>query len=70
VHEIVEHSKNGLLIPAAATENEIRLALEEYIGFSPETKNAMRQNAVKTYEDKFNAQKNYTTFVQTVLKGQ
>jgi colanic acid/amylovoran biosynthesis glycosyltransferase len=70
VHEIVEHSKNGLLIPAAATENEIRLALEEYIGFSPETKNAMRQNAVKTYEDKFNAQKNYTTFAQTVLKGQ
>jgi colanic acid/amylovoran biosynthesis glycosyltransferase len=70
VHEIVEHRKNGLLIPAAATENEIRKALEEFIAFSPETKNAMRQNAVNTYEDKFNAQKNYTTFVQTVLKGQ
>jgi len=70
VHEIVEHRKNGLLIPAAATENEIRSALEEFIAFSPETKKAMRQNAVNTYEDKFNAQKNYTTFVQTVLKGQ
>lgn len=68
VHEIVEHRKNGLLIPAAATEIEIRSALDEFIAFSSETKQAMRQNAVKTYEDKFNGQKNYTTFVKTVLK--
>lgn len=68
VHEIVEHRKNGLLIPAAATENEIRKALEEFIAFLPETKHAMRQNAVKTYEEKFNAEKNYTAFVKTVLK--
>lgn len=69
VHEIVAHRKNGLLIPAAATDHEIRLALEEFIAFSPETKHAMRQNAIKTYVEKFNAEKNYTEFVQTVLKN-
>ena len=69
VHEIVAHRKNGLLIPAAATDHEIRLALEEFIAFSPETKHAMRQNAVKTYVEKFNAEKNYTEFVQAVLKN-
>lgn len=68
VHEIVEHRKNGLLISASATEHEIRTALEEFIAFSPETKHTMRQNAIKTSEDKFNAAKNYTAFVKTVLK--
>ena len=68
VHEIVTHRKNGLLIPAAATDHEIRSALEEFISLSPEIKTAMRKNAVKTFEDKFTAHKNYHSFVQTALK--
>jgi glycosyltransferase involved in cell wall biosynthesis len=68
VHEIVNHLENGLLIPAAATDHEIRLALEEFIALPPEVKTAMRKNAVKTFEDKFTAHKNYTAFVQTALK--
>jgi glycosyltransferase involved in cell wall biosynthesis len=68
VHEIVNHRQNGLLIPAAATDNEIRSALEDFIALSPEAKNTMRRNALKTYKEKFSAYQNYHSFVETVLK--
>lgn len=68
VHEIVNHRQNGLLIPTAATEHDIRSALTDFMELSLDAKNTMRQNAVKTYEEKFSAHQNYNSFAQTVLK--
>lgn len=67
VAEIVEHNHNGLLLPSNPSPEELAIALRKFMHLSEEERNTYRQNAFNTWNEKYNAEKNYTVFVKEIL---
>ena len=65
--EIVNH-QNGVLLNPFPDENEVVAALNKLLDQSDEEKENMKIQAYKTWETQFNADRNYTNFVQDLLK--
>ena len=65
--EIV-NNKNGHLLPSNPTTVQISDAINLYCSLSQQEKKSKRDNAHNTWEDKFNAQKNYGVFVTQILE--
>lgn len=66
--EIVKDGYNGYLLNVIASSNEIANAITKYFALSDSKKNEMRANAFKTWEESYNAEKNYKIFIDDVLK--
>ena len=64
--EIV-NNKNGHLLPSNPTIVQISDAINLYCSLSEQEKKSKRDNAYNTWEEKFNAQKNYLTFIDQIL---
>ncbi|MCW5908124.1 MAG: glycosyltransferase [Chitinophagales bacterium] len=67
VAEIVEHEHNGLLLSPNPSPEELAVALQKFMYLSDEERNAYRQNAFNTWNEKYNAEKNYMAFVSEIL---
>jgi glycosyltransferase involved in cell wall biosynthesis len=67
VAEIVEDRKNGFLLPSNPTSEEAADKLKEFFSLSIDKRDFLRQNAYNTWNEKFNAEKNYQSFVQEIL---
>lgn len=68
VAEIVTNEFNGFLLPSNPTPEQITETLRRYKSLSEEEKNRMRGNAFTSWNQRFNAQTNYTRFVQSILE--
>ena len=66
VSEIVNED-NGYLLSANPTSQEIVSVIEKFQQLSNEDKEKKRKAAYSTWENKFNAEKNYTQFVEDIL---
>ena len=66
VSEIVNED-NGYLLSANPTSQEIVSVIEKFQQLSTEDKEKKRKAAYFTWEDKYNAEKNYTQFVEDIL---
>lgn len=66
--EIVFDGVNGRLLPEIFEINELADRIHEIISMSDADYNTLSRNARKIYEDKFNAEKNYTEFCKELLK--
>ena len=62
--EIVKDAYNGYLLRPDCTSADIAAAIQRYVNLSEEEKIGMRINARKTWEEEFNAEKNYPEFIQ------
>ena len=67
VSEIVEHEKNGILLDKNCTPNEIAAAITTFLNLSVEERTKYSEYAYNTWYEKFNAEKNYKEFVESVL---
>lgn len=68
VSEIIEDNKNGFLMTANPTPKEVSSFIMRYKKLSTSEKQKMKNNAYKTWENKFNAEKNYSDFISRVLQ--
>jgi glycosyltransferase involved in cell wall biosynthesis len=64
--EIV-NNENGYLLPENPTPDEVVSKIEQYFNLSTEEKNKKRKAAYDTWNTKYNAEKNYTAFVDEIL---
>ncbi len=62
IPEIIEHKKNGFLFDKNAKAEDIAKLIEKYYHLSYEEKKQLRINAYNTWDNKFNAEKNYKEF--------
>lgn len=62
IPEIVEHGVNGFLTEVRPSPQAIANAIKQMAKLNAQEYNAMRKNAYKVWETKFNAVKNYTEF--------
>ena len=67
VSEIVTHEVNGILLTPNPTSEEIATAIKQTAKLNEIQKTALRQNAYNTWNEKFNADKNYSNFVSEIL---
>ena len=67
VKEIVDHKTNGFLLKPNPQPSDLKLAIDEFLRFTPERRSQMANNAKLTWRSKFNAEKNYTAFVRDLL---
>ena len=65
--EIVKHKKNGLIISANATKEEVAEAIKTILGLSQAEYNDMSLSAYETWNTKFNNVKNNEIFIAEVL---
>ncbi len=65
---IVENGKNGYLLPVDFKTEEVCEALSSLLTLSDEEKAKMRQNALETWNSKFNAATNFTEFSKEINK--
>jgi colanic acid/amylovoran biosynthesis glycosyltransferase len=65
--EIVKDGYNGYLLSVIATPDEIARAITKYFALSATEKEQMRNNAFKTWNEHYNAERNYQTFIDSVL---
>lgn len=63
VSEIVIHNKNGYLIEKDFKPGTIRKCLKDYMLKSEKEQLLMRQEAYSSWKEKFNADKNYSIFI-------
>ena len=68
VSEIIEDGVNGFLLSANPTPQEVVLKINTYIQLSDNEKLKMREHAFNTWNTKFNAEKNYTEFIEEIKK--
>lgn len=66
IPEIVEQGVNGYLTEVRPAAQSIAAAIRKMAQLSPEEYKTMRHNAYKVWNDRFNAQKNYTEFAQEI----
>ena len=64
VSEIIDHGNNGILHGVDQDTDAVARSIEN---LSTERLNAMSKNAKKTWENLFNAEKNYTTFINALM---
>lgn len=70
VSEIIENDINGYLMPSNPSPEEIAYYILKFYYHPIDKKIEMTANTFKTWEEKFNAEKNYTDFVNTIFKLQ
>ncbi len=68
VHEIVEDAHNGFLLDANPTAEDIVLKISTFCNLSEKEKQNFRQNAINTWDTKYNAKKNYIQFVNDICQ--
>ncbi|MBI4647464.1 MAG: glycosyltransferase [Bacteroidia bacterium] len=68
VSEIIEDNYNGFLLPANPSPEEVTSIILRFYYLSEQEKQQLRQNAYNTWEEKYNAEKNYTKFIEQILK--
>ena len=66
VSEIVENNINGFLLEKNCSENDITKKIEEFYKLDISDVNKLKINAYKTWENKFNAKENFSSFVKTL----
>lgn len=66
--EIVCDKYNGYLINSSVSAEELKTSILDFISQDDDTTINMRQNARKTWETTFNAEKNYNFFYSTVCR--
>lgn len=67
VSEIVKNNFNGRLISKDFEDDDLAFEIKRFYGLSPEEKAQMRENARIYWEENFNAEKNYTNFVNNII---
>jgi len=67
VAEIVEDNANGYLLSPYPNAQEVEKKIRMFFELSADKKNELRKNSFATWNDKFNANKNYKQFVQEVI---
>lgn len=65
--EIVKKGYNGFLLSTNPSPEEIAEAIRNFYFLSLEEKQRMRENAYKTWEEEYNAEKNYKAFTKKIL---
>mgnify|MGYP001235183089 CR=1 FL=1 len=68
--EIVKNGYNGFLLRANPSPVEIAEALTKFYNLTVDEKNKMRQNAYTTWDQEYNAKKNYKSFIDAISKCQ
>lgn len=67
VSEIIKNDFNGLLLSANPEPAEVASAIEKFIGLNAEEKEVFNSNAFATWNENYNAEKNYTDFTNQLL---
>jgi glycosyltransferase involved in cell wall biosynthesis len=67
VSEIIEHGQNGFLVPGNAIAAQVAEQIEFFYHLQQVQKEKMRQCAIEKWDSKFNAQKNYGNFINSIL---
>jgi len=67
VSELIVDGVNGFLLKSNPSPIEVAEKINDYINLSNQKKSEMRINAYNTWNSKFNAEKNYTKFVEEIL---
>ena len=67
IKEIIDHKTNGFLLRPTPQPSDLKLAIDEFLTFTPERRSQMANNAKSTWRRKFNAEKNYPEFVRDLL---
>lgn len=65
--EIV-NNENGFLLPKNLTPKEVALKIQVFYNLSDEEKKEKRENAFNMWNNNYNAKKNYTEFIDRILK--
>lgn len=65
--EIIINHKNGFLFPEKATYIDVYKSIENYYFYGIEKKLTLRSFAFKTFQDKYDATKNYKIFFEDLL---
>ena len=65
--EIVKDGYNGFLLSADATPEEVAENIKKYYFLPGEEKLKMRENAFRTWDEEYNAEKNYKDFVKSIM---
>ncbi len=66
--EILSDRVNGILVNPNPTVFEVKKALEEFLEYDDATREEIRKNAWKTWNEKFNAGINYPAFISEINK--
>ena len=66
VSEIVRDGINGFLLPLSDDSKVISNALKRFYELTPNEKVALRKGAFKTWEQDYNADKNYESFIRSI----
>lgn len=66
VSEIIEDNVNGFLMPADLSAEKAAEFINKYFFLSNSEKQIFRQNAYKTWKEKYNAEKNYRDFADKI----
>ncbi|MEZ5003143.1 MAG: glycosyltransferase [Chitinophagales bacterium] len=69
VSEIIENDINGKLIPSNPTALEVSSTIENYISLPQEIKIKWRKAAYQTWQNKFDANKNYDEFTRFIFES-
>lgn len=64
--ELIDHEKNGFLLPADFSDSLLTDAITQLIDMSDEKYNEMKDEARKKFENDYNAIPNYTRFVEYI----
>lgn len=64
--EVVHDGLNGFLIPADSTAQEIAKTISAYVHLADERKTNLRAAAFKVWNEKFNAENNYSAFIEKI----
>ncbi len=66
VSEIVRDGINGFLLPLSDDSKVISNALKRFYELTPNQKGSLRKGAFKTWEQDYNADKNYEAFIRSI----
>lgn len=66
VSEIIEHGENGYLLSPTPLAQEVANAIEKLCNLPHESMQALRANAYNTWNTKFNAETNYSRFIESI----
>ncbi len=66
ISEIIQDGVNGFLLSADSSANEMAAAIINFHSLSETEKNNFRSGAFNTWDEKFNAEKNYRRFIESI----
>jgi len=66
IPEIIENEVNGFLLSSSPMAEEVAEKLHTYALLHPDNKNRLRQNAYKTWKEKFDAANNHRKFAEEI----